>query len=292
MSSTAGHPITWLHRDTDPKSTMQALFGSDGSPPLSSWTKRADGSALAPSDRLRLMRGLAIATQYAVEDLQTTGVPDLGEGETRRTLGLQVRGDLYPDRAHCWAASTIARTWILLPDPGTYRLYSAQTTDGDAAVLQKDSSELNTEAGFPPLLLAAIAVVAIAAFTAASCWYAQTSAEVTDRKLTQDTLTARMMMSQIQAVAIVERHAEAERKAGKTLPWDPGEMAVLQALLGTQREIAAKTNSPLSNPFPGAVDKLADAFKTGVQTAIGLGTLALVGGGLYLGSRLLSQEKT
>jgi hypothetical protein len=240
---------------------------------------------MTTAERIRIVRSLAIATEYAVENARVIGVPPI-EKDGKTTLGGELRGELFATRAHCYAASTIARTWQLFADPGRYVVHSAITRDGEPAQLASSLKPSPPgEAGFPPLLLAAVIVVAIAGCTTAACYVGQTASEVVDRKLTQDTLTARMVATQARAVAVVDNHSERERIAGHAVPWSAQEMQVLDALLGTQKQIAERTNSPLPNPFQGAVEKIGEVGDKAAATAMGLGAFAVVAGGVYLLTR-------
>jgi hypothetical protein len=278
MSAERRAPATWKHQDSDPKAALALAFGA------ASYGARPDGSPMTSADRIRIVRTLAIATEYAVENARVVGVPPTPARDGTTTLGVELRGDLFATRAHGYAASTIARTWQLFADPGHYVLHSAVTRDGEPAQLASSLRRVPPdEAGFPPLLLAAVIVVAIAACTAAVCYVGQASAEVIDRKLTQDALTARMIATQARAVALVDNHSESERTAGHAIPWSPHEIQVLDALLGTQQQIAARTPSRLPNPFQGAVEKVGEVGTQAVTT--GLGLIAVVAGGAYVLTR-------
>src|SRR6185437_2901700 len=123
--------------------------------------------------------------------------------QTMLSLRGDVRGELYPDASHCYAASTLARTWMVFNDPGVPTVYSAQTKDGDPATLV---GNVGGDAAFPPLLIAVVAVVAVAAFAAALVYASQVAGEVIDRKLTRDELTTQLMTTQARAVKMVDDH--------------------------------------------------------------------------------------
>jgi hypothetical protein len=276
MSKQTIAPTTWKHEDSDPKAAMALAFDAQ------SFAPRPKGAPLTAADRVRLVRSLAIATLYAVENARVVGVLPARGKDAITTLGAEVRSDMFASRAHCYAASTIARTWMLFPDPGRYTLHTATTRDGAPAQLATGLDPIpNSDAGFPPLLLAAVLIVAVVAHAIAACYVGQVAAEVIDRKLTQDALTQRMLSTQARAVALVDDHSERERAAGHPLPWSPEEFNVLDALLATQKEIAARTNSPLPNPFAGPLDKAEDAAKAAASTITGIGMLAVIAGGAY-----------
>jgi len=279
MAALTSNPITWTHEDSDPKGSMALAFDAK------SYVERPSGSPLIRTDRVRVVRALAIATHYAVENARVVGViPNNKDGIT--ALGSEVRGDLFASPTHCYAASTIARTWMLFPDPGRYTVFTATTRDGAPAKLTTGvDPNPKGEAGFPPLLLAAVLIVAVVAWSAAVCYVAQVTAEVVDRKLTEDALTTRMLSIQARAVAIVDTHSERERAAGHALPWSPEELRVLDSLLETQKAIAARTNSPLPNPFAGALAKVEEAGVAAAGAVGGIGMIAVVLGGAYVLTR-------
>jgi hypothetical protein len=248
---------------------------------VKSFRAKPDGSPRSTPDRVRLVRALACATAYTVEN--TCGaVPAPGE-KGQLKLGSDVRGDRFRTRADCYAASTIARTWQLFADPGRHVVYTAVTHDGDPAVLTPESKqETPSDVAFPPLLLGVIVVVAIAAYASAICYVAQAAAEVIDRKLTSDALTERLVQTQAKALGLVNDHTERQRLANRSIPWDPVELMVLDSLLDAQQQIAARTNKPMPNPFTGAVDGARAAGKQLASMGMDLGFMAALAGGAYV----------
>jgi hypothetical protein len=127
-----------------------------------------------------------------------------------------------------------------------------------------------------------VLVAAVAGLTLAVIYCGQAAAEVIDRKMTADALTARMLQAQAKAIDFVTEHTARERAEKRSIPYSPQEQQVLDALLNTQRAIAAQTRSPLPNPFAGAtsgMERIVD--KAGV--GLGLGAAAAIG--LYVGTR-------
>ena len=96
-------PTTWEHQDSDPKAALALAFGAP------SFIARPDGAPMTTADRVRVVRTLAIATEYAVENARVVGVPPTSDKDRTTKLGAELRGDLFATRAHCYAASTIAR---------------------------------------------------------------------------------------------------------------------------------------------------------------------------------------
>ena len=268
---------TWTHSDSDGTAEMARALD------VKSFRTKPDGSQMTPKDRVRLVRALACATGYTVENTCDGGVPASGEAGQLK-LGSDVRAGRFRTRADCYAASTIARTWQLFADPGRHVVYTAVTHDGDPAVLTPESTPKETpgDVAFPPLLLGVIVVVAIAAYASAICYVAQAAAEVIDRKLTNDALTERLVKTQAQALGLVNDHAERQRAANRSIPWDPVELKVLDSLLETQQQIAARTGKPLPNPFEGAVDGARAVGKNLAEAGMGLGFLAVLAGGAYV----------
>ena len=134
------------------------------------------------------------------------------------------------------------------------------------------------ETGFPPLLLGAVLVVAVVGFTVALCYNGQATAAAIDHKLTEDALTARMMVTQGSALKLIESHSQREIEAKRPIPYSPQETELLDALMATQRDIANREQKALPNPFLGAIDA---ARKTADKVGLGIG--AVVGIGLALG---------
>jgi len=263
----------WTHRDSAPKETLVAALAPEN-------YVRPDGSIPVDVDRVRLVRALGIATAYAVENATVLGVPALGEMDTRTLGQLPLRGEMFADREHCYAASAIGRTFQVLAGPAPHVVQTITTLDGQPAVLSPPS----TETGFPPLLLGAVIIVATVAFYGAICFIAQKGAAVRDRALSDAALTARMMATQARAVALVDDHHERERLAGTTLPYDAGETKVLDALTGAQRDIAQRQGTPLPDPFQGAVDSARKAVDR-VGTGLEVGTIVALAVGAYVVTR-------
>ena len=276
-------PPRWTHSDSDGNAEMTRALG------VKSFRTKPDGSPMTTQDRVRLVRALACATQFTVENTCVDGVPSPGEmGQI--TLRADVRSDLFRTRADCFAASTIARTWMLFADPGRHMVYTAVTRDGEPAVLTPAATSVvkpadRGDVAFPPLIAAAIAIVAIAACAGAVCYVGQMASEVIDRKLTEDAETARLVQTQATALGLVNDHAERQRFEHRDIPWDPNEQKVLDSLLATQQRIAGRTGQPLPNPFTGAVDGAREAGKKFGEIGFDLGLVAMLAGGVYLATK-------
>ena len=289
--------ITWRHTDPNLRGAISTALAIRRAPgdrtvdPRIAYQRNADGSPMSTAERVRILRSLTIATLVTVEDARWGGLPPLGEGDVSLKLGGEVSPGKYtnefPKPGHLYAASTLARTLQLFGDRGRHTVWDASTTAGDPAVINQAGPSVTIgegEAGFPPLLVGAVVLIAASAWTFAACYCGQAAAEVVDKKLTADALTARMLQTQASAIDLVTAHTQRERDERRAIPYSTQEQQVLDALLGTQRDIAKQTGTALPNPFAGAVksmEKAADKAAFGVGAgAVAVGALAL-----YLATR-------
>jgi hypothetical protein len=263
--------LRWAHQETKPKVADLALM------------PRAFEAVSTPVERNRVLRALAVASAYVVDDLTTKRAKVAARGEGT-LYPYEVGGALnrarFPSRGHGFAASTIARTWMLFPDRARHiTVFSCTTKDGEPAVLQEPKRE-DVDVGFPPLLLAGIVVIGIAAATIATIYVSQMALDVIDRKLTRDADTQRMVGAQQQAVKMADDHRQREQAANKVLPWTDKEIEVLEGLLATQKSIANKRQEPFArySPFDGA---LGTFERVAVKTAETVLPLVLLAGSAY-----------
>jgi hypothetical protein len=281
-------PLTWRHQDTDLNGQIRQALDSQ-----SYFGKGDDGAPFTPRGLTRMVRALAVATLYTVENSRTVGVPKVGEMETALQLGADLHPADFPTREHCFVASTLARTLQVYGIPGPHKVSYCETKDGEPAVLKADGPSRTIAAsgdtGFPQLLVGVVVVTAIVAAAVAACWWAQADAKVHDAKLNQDALTARMMETQARAVGMVSDHLGREQAVGHPIPWDPNEQKVLDSLLATQRAIADRAHTPLPMPFDGALESIGDKAKKTASTLLDLGLIA--GGMLIVGGMLKGQER-
>ncbi len=285
--------ITWRHTDPDLSGAVQAALairGDSGGDPRIAYQKKADGSPMTTADRVRLVRSLSIATLVTILDARKQGLPPVVVGEMENTLNLgsDVHGSMFDKRGHLYAASTLGRTFQLFGDPGLHTVYDATTNAGDPAVINEAGpsrtigAEQDTALG--PVLVGVVIVAAAIGLTLAACYAAQCAAEVIDRKLARDADTARMLQLQAGAIQIVTAHKAREIKEQRDIPYDAGELRVIDGVYATQREIARRDGTPLPNPFAGAVkgvERVADKAATGI--GFGVVAAAAVGAVLFLG---------
>ena len=302
-ASAAAGRVTWTHKDSDPTHSLDVALSLTSfarwppanqlSPAVVQSLGGASGAPMTSTDRLRFLRAQAVATQYVVENATMQRVAPQGEMDLATTLGRPIRGDMFYSRAHCYAASTVARSWQLLAGPGKRVAQTATTLDGQPAVLSPPEMAFGDETGLAPLLLGAVLVVAVIGFTVALCYNGQATAAVIDHKLTEDALTARMLASQGAALTLVDNHSQREIQTGHPIPYSRQEIELLDALTATQRDIASREQKALPNPFMGAVDaarKAADKAGLGIGAVVGIG-LAL-GGVAYVMGRNRSGTTT
>jgi hypothetical protein len=269
----------WTHRETDPAAGIDLALRLAGGP-----------AAVAKMDtptRIHALRCLTALTVYACHAVQGPSAlpalePPSEEAPKKLILG-NLDGSLYPSREARYVASTLGRSLILIPDRGARQVYTCMTTDGEPAQLDTQAFE-SRDTAFPPLLLAGVIIAGVVACCVAAVYIAETicNAINVDRKMEREADTARMIAAQSAALKMVSDHAERERRAGKSLPWDPVELRVIDALNGVQREIVSRERSPWPTPFPGAADALGRA---GASVAGSLTTVALVLGTAFVLSR-------
>jgi hypothetical protein len=283
--------ITWRHTDPDLKGAIQAALAIRGgrqADPQLAYQKRADGSPMTTADRVRLIRSLSIATLVTIADARRQGLPPAGEMEGALKLGSDVHGSMFDKRGHLYAASTLGRTLQLFGDPGLHTVYDATTHAGDPAAINEAGPSRTIGEGedtaLAPILVGVVIVAAAIGLTLAACYVAQCSAEVVDRKLTRDAETARMVQLQASAIEIVTAHTAREIADKRTIPYDAGELRVIDGLFATQRDIAKRDQTPLPNPFAGAVrsvEKAADKAVAGV--GFGVVAAGAIGAALFFG---------
>jgi hypothetical protein len=270
-AASAPVPVRWAHHETKPEVTDFALM------------PRAFEAANTPVERNRVLRALTVASAYVVDDLTTKRPKPATSGEGQLhpyEVGGELDRTAFPTPGHRFAASTLARTWMLFPDRARHiTVFSCTTQDGEPAVLQQPSLT-DTDTGFPPLLLAGIVVVGIAAATIATVYIAQMALDVIDRKLTRDADTQRMVAAQQQAVKMADDHAQRERSAGKVIPWTDKEIQVFEGLLAAQKSIAEKRQEPFArySPFDGAINAFERVAVKTVETVL---PYVLLAGGAY-----------
>ena len=274
--------VRWAHQETKPEVVDFALM-----PGAFEAVKTAE-------ERNRVLRALAVASAYTVDDLTTKGVQAAatqpGEGQLYRwELGGDLNRAAFPTPGHRLAASTIARTWMLFPDRARHiTVFSCTTKDGNAAVLQQPSLA-DTDAGFlPPLLLAGVVVAGIAAATIATVYVGQMALDVIDRKLTRDGDTQRMLASQQLAVKVAEDHIQRDQAAGKVSPFTDQETQVYEALLAAQKTLAEKRQEPFQrySPFDGAINSFERVAAKTAETVL---PYVLLAGGAYFVFRSASK---
>jgi hypothetical protein len=268
--------VRWAHHESKPEVAEFALMPG------------AFAAVKTPEERNRVLRALAVASAYVVDDLTTKHAKPAASGEGQ-LYPYEVGGNLdrtaFPTRGHCFAASTIARTWMLFPDRARHiTVFSCTTKDGEPAVLQQPSLA-DTDTGLGPLLLAGIIVAGIAAATVATVYVAQMALDVVDRKLTRDADTQRMLAAQQQAVKMADDHAQRERVAGTVIPWTDKEIQVFEGLLAAQKNIADKRQEPFArySPFDGAINAFERVAVKTVETVLPF--VLLAGGAYFLLSR-------
>jgi hypothetical protein len=281
--------ITWKHVDPDLGAQVKAalaLRSRPGADPREAFRK------MSSSERVRFLRALSIGTLLAIEDSRVGGIPPLGEMDTALTLGRKpVRADQFATPGHLYAASMLARAPMMIGDPGKHMVYSAETREGDPAALDTKGPSAETgggtDTGLAPILVGVAIVATTGVLGIAICYCGQLAAEVVDRKLADDALTARMVMTQASASDLVMAHTAREQAAGGApIPYDAGELKVLDMLGGAYVALAKRDRSPIPNPFAGAVKSAGRAVENAASgVGFGLVVALAAAGALYAASR-------
>jgi hypothetical protein len=190
------------------------------------------------------------------------------------------------------AGAALARTAIVLAPPGNIVLDQDVLSWDDAPAITGSVPPINipglpTDVSAPP----ALAVVAIVSVAAAAACYVGTIVTQSDHAIAFEAQkTQKLLNAHAAGVKVIALHVEREKIAGKILPFDPEEKAVLHGLEATQREIVAEKHTPLPTPFDGARDfgkalaaatseigkSTADALSSVVPIGLGLGMVWLM----------------
>jgi hypothetical protein len=196
--------------------------------------------------------------------------------EPQDKLG-QLRAELYADDEHNSAGATLARTIQLVAPSGPAMVTTSLTTFGGS---KATPMPLGTGA------MPAVAVVAIVvAVSAAAALIADRTAEVVDSTNFRNNRTQQLLATQARTVEVIAKHAEREKAAGRSLPFDAEERQLIGLLDETQRQIANERRQPLPSPFDGArewTDSLSNLAREAGGVLKNLLPVALVGGALYL----------
>jgi hypothetical protein len=245
-------PRFWRHADPEAGDTLRAALAA---------AKGGQWALLPKAESARYLRALMVASLAAAQ-LPADMQPGRTDGEDRALeLGL-LAGGIYPSEQSRRAGSIVARTPLLLAPEVVPAFPSFRTVQGGIPAEEGETA-------FPPLIMAAVYVVAIVASAVAAVWIAHEADEVQDRQLARSEDSRRLMGAQASAIELLAKHAAAEEAAKMRIPWSPAELAVLDSLLGAQRVIIAKREQPLPPPFPGASSFLDDAGNK-ASSALGL----------------------
>lgn len=234
----------WLHGEPDAATAMRMAF--------------APGWPSVQKDRVRAIRALADASGWTIDALR------VGHKVPKLPDGTQVFGSdekpVYPTPEHNYVASALARTWMLFPPPGRYPVQTVATTGGDAAQKVKTSSSeafvVGNDTSWAAVLIPVAVFVARAAFAyAVIACIAENGGNVIDRQLQRGSKTEKMMELAKVAHAVSMQHAQREQAEGKAIPFDAGELAVVNAFVEAQKDVAG-TDGKFPMPFSGALSKI------------------------------------
>lgn len=216
------------------------------------------------------VRALAVATEFANASLSGSWKSGSFFGQEAIYIRPTFSGEKNERTA---AQATLVRTWQLLAEQlgddvsppfvrksesGSYTLGPDLpwfVVDGSGAPKPFTPKATNSDAGFPPLVIAAVAVMATVQ-AAAIAYVVYKTSEVIDRELSRRENTRAMLKLHAAAVALIDRHAESERQAGKVLPFNDGERSALDALGDSQRIVAGRKETPIGGQERGALSDL------------------------------------
>lgn len=259
----------WKHFTTGTTQTVTAALNS---------ARNGTFATLSTDDRAAQMRVLLLLSLQAATITATPG-----------PLGLLSPALYNGDEERNAAGAVIARTAMVLTPPMSVMVnYDVLSWDGAPAMTGNMPQNPDTALALP-----ALAVVAIACAASAAAAYIATIVTQAQHGIAfEQEKTKRVLGLQADGIDMFGKHIEREKQAGKLLPFEPEERAVLHNLEATQREMAKERHVPLPTPFDGARDfgkALANATsKIGQATAdtiSAVAPIALVGGLLWLANR-------
>jgi hypothetical protein len=115
-------------------------------------------------------------------------------------------------------------------------------------------------------LIAAVVVVGIAQ-VAAIGYIAHQAALVVDRQLERKADLKKLAAEHAQTLALVDKHVEREKQAGKALPLDDATKLALNSSIKRQDELAKKVMPPLSSGLPNVTPPDVGGFGLGLLAA-------------------------
>jgi hypothetical protein len=164
--------------------------------------------------------------------------------------------------------------------------WQMETQGGAPAVITK-RRPVETE-GLGVLIGIAIIIIVVGAVAGALLYDAH-QAEVAVRKIEGDSKQQQLKTLLAKATEMVDKHHERERKEGRTIPWDAGELKMLDMLQTGIHDVTGWTPSPLSTTpnlkkfsedAGEGVKKIGEGIGTGVSwglpAALALGTALFV----------------
>ncbi len=241
-SSPGIHLFRWFHRDQNMANvTVAALETAKAG----AWMK------LDTATRKRQLRAFVLLS-LRVAPLTSSDVP-LGE------LGPH----LFRSQERNAAGSAIARTLVLLV-PDNLRVQSDVVTEAALPAVGV------VETGLAP----AVVVVLVTAGALAAAYLGSVGVEAIHAVNFDDEITKRMLAAQARALEVLSLHVERERIAGRELPFDETERALLYSLEDTQRLLATLQRRPLPTPFSGATEFVRSAA-TSILPLAGIILLAM-----------------
>lgn len=187
------------------------------------------------------------------------------------------------------AAATLAAK--IAPSTGENMFTSAMTVDGgpptDMTVHPVDGGGTAVGFGWPA---AVVVIVGIAG----AVYLGERALDIYNAHALRDDNIKAMIAAAAKAVEVAKNHAEVEATAGKPVPLNSAEVAVVSAL-NKQVETTAKANDITLQPKPSSIfpdtTKIVDTAIKTTGAVLGVGTALVVGGvvlaGVLVGPKLL-----
>ena len=258
----------WTESDSNTKEAMALAF--------------TPGFGPTPAARLRGLRTLMVTTAWLIEELQldpspmkrtTEGVdpgpaPKPAPAEPR-VFGLNAK-PAFTTTEYANVATTLARTFQILPPPGNYTLYSVETHDGDAPVVfdkgaRREVKLPSDDTGY--VIPAGVLVIAgISALVLGMIAIADQYQPTVEKWLFERETTKRLLQTHQAAAQVVADHIERDQKNGTVTPFLPQENVLINGVKASQDALLEQERklAPPAPPRPpgllDGLDKLVDSL--------------------------------
>ncbi len=208
------HRARWVHTEPDLLAVSESALARCAT---RSWAKDAL--------RDRELRALIIRTVLAAADI--SGEPPIA-GSVVEVPDLSTV--VFLSAEHRTVAASLLRTIRVLALDQTPAFPVVITTQGKPATYAE-----NEAAGWPWAVAGVVAIAGIAAYCYSTVFVAEQTTYVSDRAFKRKDTGDKLMETHATLLKLVEAHAQAERDAGQSLPFNPAEKAAF-AMLASEQE--------------------------------------------------------